>query len=284
MQQRVVLCVIFVLAAGSMAAQPCSTEDLKGAYMFQTYGWANPAVAGLPGPDMNIPYAGLGIVMYDGKGKGSGKFWHAGGGQLSDREFTSFEYKVWDNCRGEATFRLKDPATGWTLGPERQAMTVSENGRRVRSISVDTKSGGIILSEQERIDREMPSCATDLIRGTYTMNYSGWLASTALNPSAQLYFMPAFGVASFHIDPAKGSTGGGTHNFGGMIFTTELKTATWTTNEDCTGTVALVARVIEGNMDSPMKAPYLVVDGGRRIVVLAAPYATFMQYTRESSR
>lgn len=163
-------------------------------------------------------------------------------------------------------------------------MTVSENGRRVRSISVDTKSGGIILSEQERIDREMPSCATDLIRGTYTMNYSGWLASTALNPSAQLYFMPAFGVASFHIDPAKGSTGGGTHNFGGMIFTTELKTATWTTNEDCTGTVALVARVIEGNMDSPMKAPYLVVDGGRRIVVLAAPYATFMQYTRESSR
>lgn len=284
MNQRMMLGVFLCLAAVTAAAQPCSVEDLKGAYLLQTSGWVNPAAMDPTAPAMSVPFAGLGIVMYDGKGKGSGRFTHAVAGKLSDLEFVDLTYRVGDNCRGEATYRFKDLESGAVRGPEKMALTLSDDGHMLRSISVDTQTGGIVLSEQSRIDRSAPACATDLIQGTYTMKYSGWLNAQALNPSSPSYFMPVFGLASFQFEPGKSSTGGGTHNFGGMIFTTTLKSATWMTGESCVGTVSLVAHLNEGNTDSTMVYPFVVLDGGNRIVVLAGAYSGFMEYVRESTR
>jgi hypothetical protein len=276
----IALCLAIIPVA---FAQPCSNADLRGAYLFQTQGYQNLNNLSPQAPVIMAPAAGLGVVEYDGAGSAKGSVTFTFGGLPMELEFLDLKYSVNRDCTGSAEYKLKDPKTGATFGPDKHRLLVLEDGAELRTLMVD--AGGrqsMFTATLRRLGRAMPACRNEMIRGTYAMHYDAWFNWQYMDPKNPMGFAPAIGMGMVTFGVGATDTGGAMHNWGGMAMQTEYLGGNWAIKPDCTGTIGSRYRIV-GN-PQPMEAQVwaVVLDDGREIVTLSPSNIGFLYYRRVS--
>jgi hypothetical protein len=133
-----------------------------------------------------------------------------------------------------------------------------------------------MAGEFTRLGRGFGDCVQPMIRGTYLMHYDGWMNPRVLNPQAPSTFVPAFGrgIAAIVDSNAGAATGSATHNYGGAIYRTALR-SWFRLNSDCTGAFSV-------QIDAVGDAPFIVTENGDRIIVLQTALPALQYYERIS--
>lgn len=279
--RNLMLLVLSALLALGLAAQPCSNADVRGIYLFQTTGFQmmrdlSPAL-----PELMAPARGAGFLYYDGNGKASGQVIFTIGGIPVNFEFVDLAYSINPDCTGTASYRLKMLPEGVLMGPDQHKLSVLQDGALVKTLMVD--AGGrtaIMVTDLRRVSRGPRSCYQSMIRGSYAMHYDGWVNMQVFNPNQPMYYAPAVGLGAFRVDPERGNTGGGTHNWGGIAGETELVSGNWQVNPDCTGTFEYQARQKATGQVMAGKAPIFVLGDGAEIMALVLETPAFQWFVR----
>lgn len=272
-----------MLSAAIAAAQPCSVADVRGTYLFRTWGTHNlgpdhPTQANTSGPTY-----GLGIVRLDGSGEGSGRFSATFGGVLKTLEYTDLKYTVNQTCGGTAEYRLRVAGSDSMLGPDKMELRVLDDGARISGLITESNGrGALMASEWRRVSRGPLACHSSMLRGTYSMRYEGWVELKALDPSMPPGFFPEFGLGVFVLDPEGANRGSAVHNWGPMQFWTDLTSAAFQVNADCTGAFQYAAQVRGRPNQISGKSPLVMSGDGSQIILLIPESPAFQYYERLS--
>lgn len=242
---RALAAVLLVPALASIAwPQSCSSADLKGVYLSLPSGFIQMKDLDPNFPDMMAPMKGLGLVEYDGNGKGTGRGMATFGGMPASFEFVDLKYAVNADCTGTLEYRVKLLPAGAVFGPDKFKLLVLREGGAIRGLMVDSPGlTAIGTVEATRLSYHKPVCHQSMLRGMYVNHYDGWVNMQAINPNQSAYFAPAMGVGVMRIDPEKGDSGGGAHNWGGVALDSEMVSDSVQVNADCTMNGEFMARV-----------------------------------------
>ncbi len=119
-----------------------------------------------------------------------------------------------------------------------------DEGRTIRCLMVDAPGRTTITTtEFIRMSHAKAVCQPAMLRGAYLFHYDGWVNMQAINPNQSPYYAPAVGIGFWKIDPEKGDSGGGTHNWGGVTLDSEMLQDSLTVKTDCTLTGSSTARI-----------------------------------------
>ncbi len=119
-----VMIILLAALAVPASAQSCSTADLRGTYLFLPSGFTNLRDLDPNMPDLMAPWKGVGLVEYDGNGKGAGRFFGSFGGLPASFEFVDLKYTVNADCTGTAEYRLQTLPTGPVIGVDKHKIVV----------------------------------------------------------------------------------------------------------------------------------------------------------------
>ena len=275
------LLTLSLLSAGLAAAQPCLPADVRGAYEFRTWGWQNLGPEHPALPNTMGPAYGLGVITLDGAGGGKGQFSATFGGVPQTMEYADFRYTVNNDCGGTATYRLKAAGTEAVLGPDTMELQVLDGGARLMGMTTDSPGrGAIVRSEFRRLSRGSHACQQSAPRGSYAMQYEGWINMQMLSPSQPAYFAPEIGAGMVVLAEGGASHGSGVHNWGGMRVASDLLSIKFSVNEDCTGTFEYVAQIRGTPNKMSGQWPCVVSADGAHVTVLATNPPAFQYYER----
>ncbi len=261
-----------VSCGAEASAQTCSVADIRGTYLYQSVGMHSATDS-----SNQVPAHALGLVRFDGSGQATGRMTITIGSATSTYDFSEFRIELNPDCTGRAQYLLKSDGKV-DLGPDKHEILVLDEGARIWAQVAESPGRTVLMTaELKRVGRGSYACAQSMIRGTYLMHYDGWINQQILNPRAASVFVPAIGNALLVVDPETGTAAGsGTHNFGGTIFKTVLKSEGFRVNPDCTGTFDIKMGGMSGT------PPIVATENGDRIIVLQTALPAFQYYERIS--
>src|ERR1035437_1728590 len=277
------LLTISLLGAAFAAAQPCSVADVRGTYLFKTWGTQKLGPDHPFLPNTTGPAYGLGIVTFDGSGKGSGRFSATLGGVAQTFEYMDLKYTIGENCAGNAQYRLKVVETNAVLGPDNLELQLLGDGAGIWGLMTDSNGRGAILnSEFRRLSRGPRACNPAMLWGSYSMRYEGWINMKMVNPSQPAAFAQEFGVGLVVLNPDAANQGSAFHNWGGIQVATDLVVGTFDVTADCTGVFNYSSQIRGTPNKISGTSPFVLSGDGAQITVLMVNPPGFQYYDRVS--
>jgi hypothetical protein len=205
------------------------------------------------------------------------------GGFVQNLEYVDLRYAVTEDCTGTVNYSLKTVETETVLGGRKLELKLLEDGARLAGVMTDSGGvGAMMSSEFRRLSRGPRACHQSMLRGTYSMHYEGWINMQLIQPSQPPYFAPAIGLGAVMLDPGRDSSGGASHNWGGVQVATELLTGAFNVNTDCTGVFEYAAQIKGTPNRISGKGPLVISCDGAQVSVLMTNPPGFQYYDRVS--
>ena len=255
---------------GASFAQ-CSLATVTGSWAWQSHGVALMTIPGSATP-VPVPYASLGTMQIDAKGRATSRGILSAGGQIQEFEFPG-SVQVNADCTATDTY-----AIGPVEGADR--MVILDNGNAMQVMPTKHPLGPVAgRAYFWRLAWGAPYCTTEMVRGLYAGTAEGTLmVPVSGQPQAAPAPYSAIGTMFFERDgngPASLTAALGDNALNMEFPKTSIEVAS-----DCTATVQWsgVARQIPGQTLSG-KTRYIVLNHGSELIGLAVTNALGLPVT-----